>query len=160
MTTRSRTLRFLALLSTAAVVLVAWVTVGAVRTSAGPSPHMTSGLVGITFGQMVRFNVTNSGNTRAMIIDGCRFVDAEGRVLKQFGRGVLAMGQSVSFDLERRELGGDFGGRAEVNAIVNFVGKAEDITVTTQVIDVASGESRMGWGSNHNETLMRDESPR
>jgi hypothetical protein len=157
---RSATVKFLALLSATAVVLVVWATAGAARTAAGAEPHLNSGLVGMTSGQMVRFNVTNSGNTRAMIIDGCRFVDAEGRVLKQFGRGVLAMGQSVSFDLDRRELGGDFAGRAEVNAIVSFVGKAEDITVTTQVIDVASGESRVGYTGNHNETLVRDEGRR
>lgn len=159
MSTRNATVRFLGLFASAAVVLVAWATVGATRTAAGPSPHMNSGLVGITFGQMVRFNVTNTGDTRGMIIDGCRFTDANGNTLKEFrARQVLAIGQSASFDLEWPDLI-DRGGRIEANAQLRFVGKSDDLVTTTQVIDLASGESRMGW-NNHNETLVHAERPR
>ena len=48
-------------------------------------------------------------------------------------------------------------GVTEVNAIVSLVGRADDVVVTTQVIDIASGESRVGYTGNHNETLVRDE---
>lgn len=160
MTSRSATAKFLAVLSTAAVVLVVWVTVGAVRTVAGPQAHLNSGLVGITFGQVVRVNVTNTGEERAMIVDGGRFVDGDGRTLKSFGRHVLGVGQSASFDLDRREIGGDFSGRAEVNAVVSFVGKTDDTVITTQVIDVETGLTRVGYTGNHNETLLRDEGRR
>lgn len=148
-----------ALFLTAAVALAAWATVGAARTAAGPSPHMNSGLVGFTFGQMVRFNVTNTGDARGMIIDGCRFVDANGNTLKEFRtRQVLAIGHSLSFDLEWPDLI-DRSGRLEATAEIRLVGKVDDLVTTTQVIDIASGESRMGW-NNHNETLVRDETVR
>jgi hypothetical protein len=160
MTTRNANVRFVVLLPTAAVLLVLWMTIGATRTAAGAEPHLNSGLVGVTFGQMVRFNITNAGEPRGMIIDGGRFVDADGRVLKEFrGRRVLAIGQSLSFDFDRGDVG-DFVGRIEVSAVVSFAGKAEDLVVTTQVVDIASGETRVGYAGNHNETLLRDESIR
>ena len=143
MTTRKPTARFFVLLPTAAVLLVLWITVGATRTAAVPPPHLNSGLVGMTFGQMVRFNITNAGEPRGMIIDGCRFVGADGRTLKEFSaRTLLAIGQSVSFDIDRGDVG-DSVGRIEVSAVVRFAGRAEDLVVTTQVVDIASGET--GW---------------
>jgi len=145
MTTRSATARLLALLPIVAVVFVVWTTFGSTRAAAGPSPHMNSGLVGLTFGQMVRFNITNGGEIRGMIIDGCRFVDADGRVVKETtGRRVLAPGQSLSCDLDRAEIV-DRSGRVEVNAVISLGARSDDLVVTTEVVNVASGETLVGW---------------
>lgn len=121
------------------------------RAPAGPIPHMASGLVGLTTGQAARFNVVNVGETRGFVIDGCRFFDASGRLLAESGRQVLALGQAFScqFDADQTE------GRVEVHAVVGLGGRSDDVVATLEVLDLDTGQSRMGW-NQHNETLVRE----
>lgn len=146
--TRRILLALIAALATAALISTVWI---ASPAPAGPSPHMASGLVGLTARQAARFHVVNVGEPRGFVIDGCRFFAADGRLLAESGRQVLALGQAFScqFDADWTE------GRHEVHAVVGLGGRSDDVVATLEVFDVDTGQSRMGW-SNHNETLVRE----
>ncbi|MBI3680149.1 MAG: hypothetical protein HY235_07100 [Acidobacteria bacterium] len=151
MNIRRTSTKLLSLAAVATIAVAVWATWATERVKAAPERSMDSGLIGVTAGQVVRFNAVNTG-TRAIIIIGGKFLDSNGTLLIESRESrLLQPGQGVSFDLPGSERG-----RMEVHAVVSFVGAGDidQLNTSTQIID-ATGQSKMGW-SNHNETLVRD----
>jgi hypothetical protein len=119
------------------------------------------GLVGISYGQTLRLNVVNTAGVLSRFPPGpCRvelgFLDSEGRVVRKAGgrdeaaepvrkAGRLEPGQSMSLDLESRDLLLDGSGRAEVRAawLNDGVGKYPPgpCRASLEVINDATGQT-------------------
>jgi len=149
MNIRRTSTKLLSLAAVATIALAVWATWATERVKAAPERSMDSGLIGVTAGQVVRFNAVNTGD-RAIIIIGGKYLDINGNLLiESLGSRLLHPGQGVSFDLPGRE-----GGRMEVHATLSFTGDPAMLTTSTQIID-ATGQSKMGW-NQHNETFVQD----
>lgn len=128
------------------------------------------GSTGLTFGEGIRTTLTNLGSRRFHTL--IKVIDADGAVVKQEPLN-LEPGQMRSFAMSRSEVG-----RNELSVLLRTEvvarrsdGDGKDLWMTSEVIDWSTGSTRFqafrgtgcsGWActSNHNETLVRDTTPR
>jgi hypothetical protein len=157
MKTRKTISKILALAALVAAVGVAtlWTSWDSAQATVSRQSRADSGLVGISLGQAVRYNIVNTGEERGIIIVGGKFTDSDGNTLAEFPGGTLALGQGMTFELNRAAIMRT-GNRVEVNAAVMFSGHPDSLLGSTQVFNIETGQSVMGW-SNHNETLVSDD---
>jgi len=132
----------------------AWATWEATGARAAANPQVSSGPVGIVRGQTAHFSLTNVGDERGLAVDGGRFYDAAGNVVTECTGSRLGLGQIFACDFDGGRL--DVAGRIEVTAVIAFHGHESDVAASLQVFDNVDGSTRMGWGPNHDETLVRD----
>jgi hypothetical protein len=92
--------------------------------------------VGITSGQTARVNILNTGD-RGFIIDGGKFIDADGNVIAEF-RGTIDPGKTMSFDLN----GDTLGRRVEIHvAIEGPVPHLKEVVMSMEVFNNADGKT-------------------
>src|SRR5215467_3764366 len=129
------------------------------------------GMIGITSEQTARLNVARLDpipiGDRPVQVE-LMFFDAQGNLLAHSTE-TLMPGQAAFLDLDGATIlpgsAGSAGTRAEIRGEVRMqpvpTGDRPNInlTPTLEVFDnfgIDAGKSRMGWTTNHNETLVRD----
>jgi hypothetical protein len=184
MTIWNRLSKALSVMALAAILLAAaaiWDNSTSRVSAFNPQPDPPAlGMLGITPEQTARLNVINWGDRSGPIPSGDRpvqvelsFFDSQGNLLLRSTE-TLMEGHAAFLDLNGATLfpSGDVGdavglsNRAEIRGGVQVLGPIPEpdrntlnLVPTLEVFDnfgPDAGKSRMGWTSNHNETLVRD----
>lgn len=156
MRTQNRT-KFFAIVTTLFALAASWTLWGATRVDAvqdnSPRPRVCGGSsllpdpFGVASNQTARVNVANPA-AEVMIIVPCIF-DADGNLLKDFGRATVAPGHTMSFDLDADSLvpPRDRFGRIQMRVVVTTEEGGPEPHLSVEVIDNATGKTTVFIGN-------------
>jgi hypothetical protein len=149
----------------ASAIFLMLVASGAVQAQSGGGRHThvdALASAGIVFGQTLRVTFVNTGED-AVTLAPC-IHDADGVIVKQSSV-TLRPGQTGWLDVSRGEVIRGDGRRAQLRTgvVLARATDARSLLVAGEIVDEESGKTTdwiatvMGWGSNHNETLVVDD---
>ncbi len=132
-----------------AILLTATVFTGAASAQTTANISRSTGMFGITQNQTARLSVVRDDpffRDDPFLRVELSFVDGEGNILSQKVYD-LGAGKAAFWDLKGRDVVGRSGNRAQIRAILRFIGtpdtrQVENCIPTLEVIDNQSGETR------------------